>query len=401
MSESKQLSHAKDSGWIDLSRLQTPFNGENLSDPFFRCTGLSIALNGVDFILSRVQDPTPRKVQILTFNSIKDEWTLLCTYDCPIDLEVGGIRQLMFVSDPSRNKLFVFASNDLADDLNDRIGYSIKCCDLSTNQWTALNGNCRFTENPKASRVGTNALFVNGVCHSFMNYEPEDSGSLHNIKLMHSILDERAGVLFKQCIIDLDKHIGQEVYPLFVQRLNSILLIQCGSDRIHDPNNWKQRDGEIRIFKLDQQKWCKVDGVSLPFWIGSVVLTADEKNVLMAGWNDMFALDISDERNFKLNKLSTRTPVMRDDIWPTIIRMGDKLKSDKLVIGWTRRILRRKKEQHVELPPLHLLTLISTWILNQEIHYIHEGINHDYEEEYEHHVISMKRLLEGSTDPEE
>ena len=271
MSESKQLTHAKDSGWTDLSRLQTPFNGENLSDPLFRCTGLSIALNGVDFLLSRVQDPTPGKVQILKFNSIKDEWTLLCTYDCPIDLEVGGIRQLMFVSDPSRNKLFVFAANDLADDLNDRIGYSIKCCDLSTNQmnqWTTLNEMCRFTENPKASRVGTNALFVNGECHLFINYEPEDSGKLQIIKLMHSILDERAGVLLKQCMIDLDKDIGQEVYPLFVQRLNSILLIQCGSDRIHDPNNWKQRDGEIWIFRLDQQKWCKVSGVSIPLgWI--------------------------------------------------------------------------------------------------------------------------------------
>ena len=64
-----------------------------------------------------------------------------------------------------------------------------------------------------------------------------------------------------------------------------------------------------------------------------MVLTFDEKNVLMAGWNAIFVLDISDERNFKLKNLTTRAPVMRDDIWPTIIRIGDGSKIEKLVIG--------------------------------------------------------------------
>lgn len=389
--QAKQSTNPEDCPWTDLSSFQEPRCSIDVMS-----TGSAIAINDTEFILSRVERSTPGEISILKYNSITGKKIQLCQCHCPSGVEVDEIKKILCASDSSTNKLLVIVGGR---NVNYRNRHLIRFFDLSTNQLATVDKYCRFKADHKMLQASSHAIFVNGLCHLFVQYQPDDLNYLDywrnnsvSILLRHLILNVHSGRLTEVSSIEMGS-IRRAIYPFFVSKCRCILLIQRQA---------MGKNGAIWRFRLDQKQWTKVNEVSIPFWFASAVLSFDENNILMAGWNEMFVLDISDENNYKLNKLSIRTPVEQDGAWPTIIRMGGGSKIKKLVIGWTRNLFGGDEFEDLALPPKFLLQFISRWILQEELHcvYQYDATNNHVDgvqEDGGHHVISMKQVLASVT----
>ena len=102
----------------------------------------------------------------------------------------------------------------------------------------------------------------------------------------------------------------------------------------------------------------------------------------MLGWesSNLFVLDISNENDFKLLKSKICIPVIdgcqaAKRYWYTcydsLVTMAGGLRSEMVVVGWTKKLFETQEFKELALPPLYLLQLISHWIMQEDIHFIH------------------------------
>ena len=348
----------------------------------------AVALRDTEFISSTRVIPGDKRINIMKYNVMKNQWTKwleLDSYNGPnyyaFDLHVLSM-------DTTQNKLFIFEGE------RGRNFYAIMIYDLTNNKWTKLNGLCFYSQGNHLRSTQSGILFVNGICHLFVALRENVPVRVRfrdsNVpKLQHFVLDEDAKQFVNHDEIDMDLQEGVSMFLFHISRLNSILLIQEASVGKH---------GEVWRFKLDANQWNKVQGVSLPIDITIATITSDEQRIVMADADNIFLLDISDQNDFKLFKSDVGIPVYSrssDEIVESMIRMGSGVMNEKLVIGWTKRLLKEEAFQDLSLPPLYLLQMIALWVLDEEIHYLRR--QYDYNESQRvsqmHFVISMKRIL--------
>ena len=368
-------SSKKETAW---SRLPDPSTVE----PSLSYVANAVALSDTEFTLStRVFN----KIKILKYNSLKNEWTKWSEMDSYNGPNHFPFDKHFFSMDKTRNKLFLFEGEG---DLN---YYAIMMNDLAHkrhNEWTKLSEACSFSvewyQRHNAYPAHSGTVFVNGVCHLFVVFREMDSDLP---KLQHYMLDEDAKAFVDLFEIDMDFLGGFSIFPIYVSKLNSILLIH--------------KHGELWRFKLDANEWnkVKVQGVPIPIELKMATITSDEQRIVMANRKNILLLDISDENDFKLLKSDIGIPVHSKarssrDV-ESMIRTGSTVMNEKLVIGWTKRLFKKKHFHTLHLPPLYLLQMIALWVLSEEIHYLRRQYDNNESKwgSQEHFVIRMKRIL--------
>ena len=358
MAGTNLLNQARHAEWINLSA-NTPFKED---DQCKECDFFSpfMVLNDTELVVARYDWPIENKTSIFKYNAITNKWTNLCTFG----LEGAGREGWTgsFKTIPSENKLYFFTAdcNDRGDSF-----ISVISLDLSTNQLTTKIDRYRYT-NESVYLVHLHPIFVNGICHLFIQYELLNNGDGMFGQLIHLSLGEDCGVVSEHHKFTIDEMlealVEHMIFPLiYVPILNSILFFS-------DDTAWC-----IWRFRLDvkEKGWSQVKGIHLPTRIASAIIGIDGNTVLMHNNKNIYLLDVSDENDFKLFESDILIPVpQRGYAKPSLFGMGNALKIEKLVIGWTKRLFGEKEFKHLALPPLYLLQLISHWVLMEEIHWI-------------------------------
>lgn len=337
--------------------------------------GRAVPLNDSEFILSFCPD-----IPDIKYNVVTKDWTDVDTHSSKNML----VRDGYFISmNRSRNELFLFEGRTGGN------ARTVSIRDMSTNQWGTLAEECKYAKEVVDTSY-SDAVFVNGVCHFFVAFGPYS----HKHRMRHFILDQDAGLFTEISWISMRLRVNQhphdfKLIPIFVSRMNSILMIQAGGTL---------RFGGIWRYPLDDAgEWHRVHGVSIPIDFATAILTFDEKYILMADCDYILVLDISDENDFKLMRSDIGTPVMRCDRstrreYDTMVRMGSGMNNEKLVIGWTKRLFEKDGFEELALPPLYLLQMIAKWLLCEQIHYIHRHAN-CVDKPQAHFMIPMKKIL--------
>ena len=367
---SNVFNHEKE--WINLSA-NTPFKENDQ----FKERDLSpfMLLNETELVLVRYDWPIKDKISIFKYNVITMKWTNWCT--CGLKRAEGDSfwtilseNKLYFFIKHSNNSLFSVMSLDLSSE-------------LSTNQLMKKIDRHRYT-NYSVEWMRLRPIFVNGICHLFIKYKHEDCG---DEQMMLLSLSEECGVVSEQHKF---RNNGEDLFdadfcPIYVPNLNSILLFgQSAVDCM-----WR-----IRL-DAKEKKWSEVKfkNSSLRMWFADAIIGSDGNYVLMSNAKNIFLLDVSDENDFKLFESDILTPMLygRYQSFQSdhgCFAMGNGLKIEKLVVGWTKRLFGEKELKHLALPPLYLLQLISYWFLMEEIHWI--GVVHN---RLDHYAVPTKRIL--------
>ena len=365
MAGSNILNHVKDDEWINLSA-NTPFNEEDL----LKTSDFSsfFLLNDAELVVARHDWPIKHKISIFKYNAITMKWTNLCTF---------GLEK----ADSCTTKATILYDNKLhffIEDWNHGVAViSVMSLDLSTNQLTTKIDHYQYT-NESVYNTLFHPIIVNGFCHLFIHYEDCDRETHH----MHLSLSEECGVVSKQYKI-ITEDDTMNIFPLiYVPHLNSILFFSYNDE--HRCSIWR--------FRVDtkEKEWSKVKGIDLQTWTVSAFIGFDGNCVVMHSAKNIYLLDVSDENDLKLfeSDILIPLPYTAGAVKPSLFRMGNGLKIEKLVIGWTKRLFGENEFKHLALPPLYLLQLISHWVLMEEIHWIRVQDN-----KLMHCAIPTKRIL--------
>lgn len=160
--------------------------------------------------------------------------------------------------------------------------------------------------------------------------------------------------------------------PTLVHIPSKRMILLIGGYAKSSRSGWT---GEIFKYDMDSDKWAQVTGISLKVSGCTALVTADEKYVIIGGgytgpsvpMYSIFILDIRDDANYKLSTSRIRSPWRGDMIMK---KTGGALKNEKLVIGWIRNLFADKDFQDLQLPPVHVMLLVTRWHSTEYIHWL-------------------------------
>lgn len=154
--------------------------------------------------------------------------------------------------------------------------------------------------------------------------------------------------------------------------------------------------GEIWKYDLDSRRWSEIKRIKLRISGCFALLTADEQYVVIGGGytesftalNSIHILDIRDDANYKLKMSRIQCPWRGDMI---MMKTGGALKNGILVIGWIRKLFADEDFKELQLPPIHVMLLVTKWHTTEYIHCIRTGFTRLGESE--HLGISLDCIL--------
>lgn len=229
-------------------------------------------------------------------------------------------------------------------------------------------------------------VWVHGVGHYFAkiqidtdieHWDDRDSWAGKYV-LKHFVLDQNTGLLKDSFVLNMVKTTAL-LHPVFVPRLNCILMIQSGSN------------GCIWRFRLDDKKWRKIEEISIDFNVADVVLSANEKYVVMLGIRDsLFVLDMSDKDQYQVYKSDIGPPeTMGSRYSDGLVLIGGR-SDEMLVTGWIRKDFNGGMFRGLQIP-VDIMEMIAQWFSEEELHYIHNPCDGS---KYEDFVMTLKSLID-------
>eukprot|EP01084_Bolivina_argentea_P084978 153624_1 len=201
-------------------------------------------------------------------------------------------------------------------------------------------------------------------------------------------------------IVEPDCYMRKEVplkngSAIHIPSKNCILLFHCSyGDTI-----------ELWLFSLTTKQWMNIDHIYFKSDIDVVkaVLPSNEDYVILFRSynsinsyksNDIIVLDIKDENisNWKVKQCEISFPGVRDDydLFVGVARTGNNFKNDVLVHGFVRNCFKMEKFEDLQLPPLSVMKLITTWCDMEIIHFMYDC---ETESHYGIHVTDILSSL--------
>lgn len=183
----------------------------------------------------------------------------------------------------------------------------------------------------------------------------------------------------KHLVLNHDTRDVSEIYNFETPLDLDISLIHVYSKEmmlmIEGRNIWK--------YKLNTQKWEK--NIKLPFdhQALSPILTSDEKYIIISTHDGggIFVLDISSD-DYLLFQSDIRIPWKQSHL---MTKTGG-LKDELLVTGWIRSKFKSSAFQGTPQPPMYLMTTISQWYSQEELHCIDPYSK-------QHFIIKIKHIF--------
>lgn len=172
-------------------------------------------------------------------------------------------------------------------------------------------------------------------------------------------------------------------------------------------------------YHITKGQWTRVDGIEFDFE-SEVVLTADEKYVVIIGGNelyidddgcnqevenqdDIFVLDIQNKAEYKLWGTSIRVPQPEGSNWRNTINGATSSKESadyiSLTSGWVRKLFASELFVGKVFPPLVILEMIEEYRKHEEtIHWVTTNktwswVTTNQKIEENHYAMPLKQIL--------
>lgn len=225
--------------------------------------------------------------------------------------------------------------------------------------WDPLIG----IRNPLKGRGCGNLLNVNGDIHLIGGYDNNKhlvwNEEIRNFSEIHKFKFGLVGTIV-----------------LYVPKKDIIIMIRgcCETD-----------DNILWEYGVKTKKWRKNKIWKFRQQIQCAVLTTDEKYIIMSSIKSQYihVLRIDD---YEFYRSSVKIPCTQ----PHFIVQTGGIKDHVLVVGWIKWVFKSSEFRFMEEPPMYLMTLISHWYNNEQIHWI--GKYYD-----RHFVIDIKHIFSSLT----
>ena len=118
------------------------------------------------------------------------------------------------------------------------------------------------------------------------------------------------------------------------------------------------------------------------------VVSADGNYVVISlmyrSGGKIYVAHVSDLDNIKVNECSIKAPINRSGF--AIFRTGNTIKTELLVSGFVRQSFQEKALKHLNMPPIHLINIMTKFHSEEMIHWMMEQIGR-------HWAIPLQRIL--------
>eukprot|EP01084_Bolivina_argentea_P156707 273101_1 len=327
----------------------------------------------------RIPQPTTRPTQKPTDTN---DQKMIAFEGMPPDVSYGTIASI------NDNEFIVASQHKTQND-----GHIYKF-NIHQKQWK------KFAEYPKDTDIShpqiafdkhTNKLYVTHACGLVINDINTDKWSSHVLPLCkHAQLINTNGIfhLFGnskhfvwnntnnafEMIYDFDTVSENEIDKsslVYVPSKNIILSLSQPYTRKYS----KHTPVNIWTYCLMRNEWTQTHdievGIVSSYGISMAVLTSDENFIIFSASsreysNSIYVLDIRDKNNYILTKSKC--------FYPRGHRMmaitGNKSKDECIVIGWIKKLFKSKQFSKAQIPPLHIMILISDWYNQEMVHWI-------------------------------
>ncbi len=344
MSNSKQ--------WMKLQPLPSEFNHPAVS-----------RINSSEFIIAEYKFYSDTDGwKIYKFNHDSSKLTPFII-DC---IDDNQAQYYNMVYDKTTNKLYLYTWEDNA------VSGMMTIIDINTKQFETST-NC-FAE----CESGPNILSVQGTIHLI--------GGANNPK--HYIWNNYNKSLEE--IYHFAEYSAIFGASAFYLSSKDIIILIGGADR--GLLSFEDINIGIWIFYLKNRTWKQIK-TRCPWNIGRAVMTSDEKYIIIAAannnykGNDIFILDIRTDI-LVLKKSNICSP---KEGYHQMVRTGDALKDEMLVIGFIKWLFNTNDFSDLVLPPFYIMQLIAKWYNTETIHWLEW--NNKYDEENDHYTIPIKQIL--------
>eukprot|EP01084_Bolivina_argentea_P256207 431268_1 len=260
----------------------------------------------------------------------------------------------------------------------DAIKSSIHSVDATTSICTTFQ--LKNKNLSKISRYGLNFLFVNNHLHFIANHDSHWIRSIQN-NTLNIIADST-----KKCTAQ-----RMDGAAIFISSKQCILLI--GGHNIAEYSF-----SDVWIYKLQTQKWSKIDNISFNRYQFGYVLTSNQRYVILFGGqtspftvdggcfnfmsyyledasshkvvDNIFVLDMEDDNNWKLKQCKIKCRGSLRNVYGA--KTGG---SNILVNGFIKNCFKLKEFAQLQLPTC-IGRIIGEYFSAETIHYIDEQYNH-------------------------
>ena len=324
--------------------------------------GSMVQINDNEFMLATTRQsdrPTKETIQGLhIYNIAKNEWRLWMQY--PDKLRVSG-ETLMF--DKSRNFLYLWHWDRRR---------KITQIDMKTKEFAS------FTKEGTYEQVAVHTkdeIHIIGGWTSNRHIKfDKKTHEFHTVHTFDSFLRMYGTLMI---------HIPSR----------DVLLIFGGA------TGHSEHECHVREFSLKTSKWRKIENIEYNYYIGQVLLTMDEKYILLIPLYDennarcdcIMILEILDDGTYKLRESKVRLPPFDFEVARSISRYmtltgsggGDIL----LVYGFVKNVF---KDINLVLPSDDIINLIADFYDSDVLHLIRSQHGADGKD---HHIISLSSVL--------
>lgn len=142
----------------------------------------------------------------------------------------------------------------------------------------------------------------------------------------------------------------------------------------------------IYKYCLKINRWQKLRLIPFAHVYGSIVLTSDEKYILMSHTDSRYVHAFNIDNN-RVYKSSVQRPVE-----PHFLIKTGGIKDELLVVGWIRFVFKLPETQYMQEPPMYLMTLIARWYSQEELHWISKCYNQNFTINIQDVLCSLKNI---------
>jgi len=262
------------------------------------------------------------------------------------------------------------------------------------------SGKWRTVENLKVNNRG-------GIIEQYMfnvGNEIHTMGGDENA--LHQIFDENGRQLLPLWHFEEYQYIR---YPFCVHVRSKDMILMIGGlavdsklDRSFCYNNDLYLQVGIWWYSMRTKQWKRIEYIDFPHNNCSAVLSDDENHVIINGGQQLYILDLGDNKTFNLREIGPSLPEKDDfsdddcnlsfDRTPghLLIKTGG-IENEWLVCGYIKRLF--MTNEIAQVPPAHLVSLILDFYHQSTVHCIQKADDTFHLNEYSHWVMPTKDLI--------